>query len=136
MKDSVTYINRYRDNIQFEILDKSTIKMTGYGQYFRYGFPNNYKAAYNAFLNGQLVHGVPFMSEEDFKKQIHEHPELKRYLRLVTSDMSIIDMVDPSGGPYLCSGFDMKMFFTRKRKPLIIKEFEMQPDCILIKLER
>jgi hypothetical protein len=49
----------------------------------------------------------------EFKKKVHEWDEEakdyvmgSRFISLVTSDMSKIDMVDPSGGPYICTGME------------------------------
>ena len=127
-----TYTNRYRDAIVFERTDDNTVVMTG-GQHFRYGWPNKYDRAYRAYMEvvkkleepdyNLLVEDVnanalrPF-TEAEFEEAMQGHlydyedkkanPTLKSLWRHVYSDTDTIDMVDPSGGPYIKSGYDLK----------------------------
>jgi hypothetical protein len=132
MPTEVTYSNRYKDQIKFELVDSTTIKITGYSPYYRMGWPNVYDKAYEAYVadNGQI-------DIEEFKKIVHDYKneKMRTYSQLVYSDQNTIDMWDPSGGPYLAAGQDMREFFRDSTKPLIIKEFKTDKDCVLIKLE-
>ncbi len=54
------------------------------------------------------------MSLEEFKKKVHEYNnETKEYVMgrelvsLIISDTTKIDMVDPPGGPYICTGMEL-----------------------------
>ena len=47
----------------------------------------------------------------------------KKYATLVYTDRSIIDMVDPSGGPYIHSDMDMGMF-DEQFNNMIVERFE------------
>ncbi len=44
-------------------------------------------------------------------------------------------MVDPSGGPYMHSGYDMGMF-DESFKGMIVKEFKSVPEGYLIIIEK
>jgi hypothetical protein len=79
----------------------------------------------------------------EFKKAVHEYdpetfkstPLNKQYAKLVYSDQSRIDMIDPSGGPYMHSSYDMGMF-DESFKGMIIKEFKSVPEGYLIVIEK
>lgn len=137
MSTEVAYSNRYKDQIKFEIIDDKTIKVTGYSPYYRMGWPNVYDKAYEAFVAEHAEHGMELVEFEEFKKVVHDYKneKMRPYSQLVYSDQNTIDMWDPSGGPYLHSGQDMREFFRDSSKPLIIKEFKTDEDCVLIKLE-
>ncbi len=53
------------------------------------------------------------MPLEEFKKKVHEYDYetqdwiMKDFIKLVTSDKTKIDMVDPPGGPYICTGMEL-----------------------------
>ena len=109
----VEYRNRYGDIYIFTKQEDGNVLWEGEFKYCRFGFPNVYKEAYQQYRkDGGDMH------IEDFKKEVHhydnvtfEHSEIsKKYRSLVYSDMDTIDMVDPSGGPYISSGMDMGMF--------------------------
>jgi hypothetical protein len=126
-----TYYNRHRDAIVFERIDDNTITMTG-GKWMRFGWPNKYDVAYAHYLKevdklqepdyDLLVEDItnnelrPY-TEAEFEKamqgNLHDYeerkaiPALKWLWKHVYSDRSTYDMVDPSGGPYLCTGMDL-----------------------------
>ncbi len=111
-----TYVNRYRDQIVFE-QEGDTITMSGYNpEYCRYGFPNIYTGAYEAYCD--VVYEVPDgqpMSLEKFKEVVHEWRDGKNWIMklfgpLITSDTETVNMFDPSGGPYITTGMDMSHF--------------------------
>jgi hypothetical protein len=143
MLEEVTYSNRYKDQIRFEFIADKTIKVTGYSPYYRMGWPNVYEPAYEAFVAEHAEHGMELVEFEEFKKIVHEYKDeelrlkMRPYAELVVSNQDVIDMFDPSGGPYLHAGQDMREFFYEFKfpNPLIIKEFKTDKDCVLIKLE-
>ena len=127
-----TYTNRYRDAIVFERTNDNTVVMTG-GQYFRYGWPNKYDKAYEAYMEvvekleepdyNLLVEDVEAntirsFTETEFVVAMENNlydtetakvnPTIKALWKHVYSDKDTIDMVDPSGGPYIKSGYDLK----------------------------
>jgi len=105
------YKNRYGDVYTFEQLENGNIQWSGNFEYCRFGMPNDYSLAWKVF---QEDYGG--MSYEDFKKNVHTYDEKKEQyvfpdlLPLITSKKDIINMVDPSGGPYISEGMDMKLF--------------------------
>ena len=110
------YTNRYGDKIVFE-QNEDMIVMSGYNPEFcRYGFPNVYTEAYNAYCD--VVYETPDnkpITLEKFKEVVHQWREGKNWIYklfgpLVTSDKNTIDMFDPSGGPYISVGLDMSKF--------------------------
>jgi hypothetical protein len=131
--NKTTYPNRYGDLIQFEHIDNKVI-MTG-GSWFRYGWPNVYDKAYEAFVNEYAEHGIELMDFETFKNEVHnsnnkeQYQKMRSYAELVYSDRDTIDMVDPSGGPYISLGDNLKDFFMRmdhNYQDLIITKIEME----------
>jgi len=107
-KKEFEYINRYNDKYIFTRVDENTIKWEGDFKYCRIGWPNNYQAAYEKYLE---LGGES--SLEDFKKEVHEYdketfiPKMSSEItNLITSDTSKLNMVDPSGGPYIGVGME------------------------------
>jgi len=128
-----TYQNRYGDNIIFEKLDNKTIKMSGYKpEWVRCGYPNVYDDAYAAYCKDIEEP----MSLEQFKDKIHnsKFELLKKYQSLVYSDTSTYNMVDPSGGPYVAVGGNLKYYFEAK-KDMIIESIDVKSDYALLGLE-
>jgi len=123
----IEYTNRYNDKFSFEELDNGNILWSGSFEYCRFGWPNDYSEAWKKF---QEDYGG--LSFEDFKENVHAYDEEKRahvfpeLVKLVKSDTSRIDMVDPSGGPYITEGMDMKFinkaFYGKKVKELVQRE--------------
>jgi hypothetical protein len=102
-----TYKNRYGETYTFT-LTEGGIFWSGSFSYTRYAWPNDYTASYNAYL--QQGGTMPL---NEFKKKVHEWDDKKKeyvmgreLVSLITSDTSRIDMVDPSGGPYICTGME------------------------------
>lgn len=102
-----TYINRYNDEYVFTLQEDGNILWEGPFKYCRYGWPNDYSEAWKKF---QEDYGG--LSFEDFKTNVHAYDDEKReyvfpeLVKLVKSDNSRINMVDPSGGPYLHEGME------------------------------
>jgi len=93
-----TIRNRYGNEFTFTLLEDGNIQWSGNFEYSRIGYPNDYPSAYQEYVtNGKLV-----------KKQ-----------------KDLINMVDPSGGPYLTEGMELmgktiKEFKSNEKGYLII----------------
>jgi len=106
----VTYKNRYKDIYTFTLLEDKNVLWEGDFKYCRFSFPNVYKEAYQQYRkDGGDMH------IENFKKEIHKYDDVtferseiaQKYRSLVYSDMNTIDMVDPSGGPFMTSHMNL-----------------------------
>jgi len=136
MKRKIEYKNRYGDIITFEYKAPNKVIMTG-GEYCRWGFPNDYTWAYKMYCDSVGLRVEKIMSLQEFKEQVHmdrydspigwKNP-LEPFQKYVKSDTSIIDMCDPSGGPYLHAGHDMNSFGFGRHKPMIIDQFLFNED--------
>ena len=117
------YKNRYGDVFTFKQLENGNIQWSGNFEYCRFGMPNDYSLAWEVF---QEEYGG--MSYEDFKKNVHAYDEEKRQhvfpdlIPLISSKKDIINMVDPSGGPYITEGMDLGLF-ARELKGKTVVEF-------------
>ena len=60
---------------------------------------------------------------------------MRPYAELVYSDKDTIDMVDPSGGPYLSRGMNLKEFLGRDYEDLIIKSIKIGKNNIKFKIK-
>jgi hypothetical protein len=127
-----SYKNRYDDVYTFEKTDDGNIMMKGDFKWLRFGYPNEYSKAYEEYLKDNKNHKY-CMDLKTFKEKVHDYDKkagqlvYEKYARLVESRADIINMLDPSGGPYMCQGMDMgtigKEFMGMK-----IKEFKPHPD--------
>ena len=111
------YTNRYNDVFTFEYNDKGNIQWSGNFNHSRFGMANVYDDAYNEYKKDGGT-----LSMKEFIKEVHESiydedgnyvsPSSigQAYSELVYSDWNTITMVDPSGGPYISLGMDMKLF--------------------------
>ena len=102
----------------------------------RFGYPNVYDDAYSAYCYDEKNP----MDLEKFKKKIHEWKEgkknpLKKYEKLVYSDLDNYDMVDPSGGPYLSVGMNVGTYFESKKK-MIIESIEPKGETIILNIKK
>jgi len=141
MKNKVEYTNRYNDVFTFSKTDDGDILFEGEFKWMRCSWPNVYDDAYNAYCAD--VDTDERMTLGEFKEAVHEYdketfestPLSKKYRGLVYSDQSIIDMIDPSGGPYMHAGYDMGMF-DESFKGMIAEEFKPVPEGYLIKIKK
>jgi hypothetical protein len=109
------YKNRYGDVFTFTKDENNDILWEGNFEYCRYGMPNDYTMAYEAYLkdNEGKQH---LMTLNQFKDAVHHYDdetlkyEYPEYLKLVASLKNEIDMVDPSGGPYITRGMSLGSF--------------------------
>tara|TARA_B110000037_G_scaffold125309_1_gene142807 strand:+ start:1809 stop:2282 length:474 start_codon:yes stop_codon:yes gene_type:complete len=125
----VEYENRYGDVFTFTKLENGNVLWEGTFEHIRIGFPNVYKKAYQQFLKdgGEL-------NQYDFEEKVHEQlydeegnwikagPITEKYSKLVYSDHDNINMVDPSGGPYIKAHSDLGTF-GKELKGLCVRSF-------------
>ena len=113
------------------MLEDGNIQWDGKFEYVRVGFPNDYTESYKAYTN---LGGL--MGFKEFKEEVHRsiYDENDKYVgpcdiarvygKLVKSKKDVINMVDPSGGPYLSEGMEIM--------GKTIKEFKSNKDGYLI----
>lgn len=107
------YTNRYGDKYEFSLMPNGNIMWTGKFKWCRSSWPNVYDDAYRRY---QADGGTESMLV--FTKLVHEYDDeketytetAKKYGQYVYSDRNTIDMVDPSGGPYIARGNNMEHF--------------------------
>ena len=117
------YKNRYGDVFTFTKDENNDILWEGNFEWCRFGMPNDYTRAYKKYCKdvGDLL------TMEEFKKAVHKYDDVKReyilgdYIKLVTSLKNEIDMVDPSGGPYITRGMSLGSFGFNDYK---VKDFQ------------
>ena len=151
-----TYYNRHRDAIEFELRDENTVTMKG-GKWMRYGWPNNYDRAYVAYrqkvttleepdydllVEDILENGLRPFTKAEFVEamqgNLHDYeekkavPALKELWKHVYSDTSTYDMVDPSGGPYLCTGMDLGELIGFPQS-FVIEHISIQDEQVIFK---
>lgn len=103
------YKNRYGDVFTFTKDENHDILWDGNFEYCRTGMPNDYTDAYAAYCNDEENP----MSLERFQNAVHNYDDetlvydYPEYIKLVKSLENEIDMVDPSGGPYLSRGMSL-----------------------------
>lgn len=141
------YYNRYKDKITFDHKGK-TVTMSGYSPYFRYSWPNKYDVAYDKYLESAVVDakllGTQMLTQEEFEKALyidkgddsnwHKNALYQLFGKYIYSDKDTIDMVDPSGGPYLTVGTNLKSFFEKDYENLIIESIEIGKSKIKFKV--
>ena len=103
--------NRYGDEFTLTLQEDGTILWEGNFEYCRFGHPNDYTKAFFEYTR-DTGGGI---SLEQFRDLVYAYDDVKdsyvledrKYAELITSNTAIINMVDPSGGPYLTA--DMKV---------------------------
>jgi len=124
------YTNRYGDVYTFTKQENGDILWEGTFEHCRFGWPNVYKEAYQQYRKDCSDLQIGYMHIDEFKKAVHEYdnekseytPLAKQYGPLVYSDTKTINMVDPSGGPYITGGMDMK-YISDEFKGRIVRSF-------------
>ena len=130
------YTNRYGDVYTFTKQEDGDVLWEGDFKYLRIGYPNVYKRAYQQYCKDVGSSGGHPMHIEDFKEQVHEMmyndnneyigpgPICAMYGHLVYSDTANVNMVDPSGGPYLSTHTNLgERFDSEELKGLCISGF-------------
>ena len=106
--------NRYGDKFTFTPQEDGTILWEGNFEYIRVGFPNDYTDAYQAYTTNDGV-----MELNEFKEEVHRQIydennkwvgpcDIGRVYGPMVKSKDEINMVDPSGGPYLTEGMVIK----------------------------
>ena len=124
------YTNRYGDVYTFTKQENGDILWEGTFEHCRFGWPNVYKEAYQQYRKDCSDLQIGYMHIDEFKKAVHEYdnekseytPLAKQYGPLVYSDTKSICMVDPSGGPYITEGMDMK-YISEEFKGRVVRSF-------------
>ena len=129
--------NRYNDIFTFSKTDDGNILWEGEFKHCRFGWPNVYTEAYEAYLadtdtDEQMTMGEFKIAVHEYDKEKFEYTPLsKKYQKLVYSDTNKIDMVDPSGGPYMTSGMNMN-YIDDEFDGMIIEQFKPVEEGYLI----
>ena len=131
--------NRYGDKFTFTPQEDGTILWEGNFKYCRFGCPNDYTQAFFEYTR-DTGGGI---SLEQFKELVHAYDDEKKsyvledrkYGELVTSNTAIINVVDPSGGPYLCSGMAVESI-SEELTDMEIERFEPVPQGYKIYLKK
>jgi hypothetical protein len=122
--EAQTYKNRYGDEFKFTRDENHDILWEGNFDFCRIGMPNDYTRAYEEYCS-EVQTPMPL---EEFKKAVHEYdPDIKeyrlgyKYVSMVDTLTDEIDMIDPSGGPYITRGMPMDSFGF---KNYVVKDFK------------
>ena len=131
------YTNRYGDVYTFTKQEDGSVLWEGDFSYCRFGWPNVYKPAYQQYCKDVAHKDEPPMNIEEFIDKVHDTiyndnheyvgpgPIKEKYAHLVFSDTNVIDMVDPSGGPFLKTHVNLYQALNEdKLKGLYIKSFK------------
>jgi len=116
------YKNRYGDVFTFTRDENHDIIWEGNFEYCRFGMPNDYIKAYNEY-----VHDGGELNFNDFKAEVHKYDDEThqyvhdKYIKMVVSLKNEIDMIDPSGGPYISRGMSLGSFGF---KDYVVKDFK------------
>jgi len=142
-----TYHNRTGNNIVFEKLDENSIKMSGYNSdWIRFSIDEkDLTEAYSQYLKD-----VSEMLEEpdtdilfediekntlrgftpsEFKSTIY-HNSFSKYRQYIR-----YNMFDPSGGPYITVGTNIKWYFEQKEPDMIVESISIKEDHVILKIK-
>ena len=155
MDKQTTYLNRYRDKIVFTH-EGDTVVMTGYNpEWLGCSYENDYDEAYLSYINDlggvfdpidflpycyKEGKKIPVIPKAQFIRYLFEYDsELKEYkcpkkYRVLVKTTSIINNVDPSGGPYISVGDNLNEFFNDGVKR-VIESIEIQPGKTVFKIK-
>lgn len=137
------YKNRYGDIYTFELDENKNIVWKGDFKWCRYGWPNVYKEAYESYCKDASLEGETPMHIEEFKKEVHHYVYdhegkyvgpgeiANKYATAIYSDTKTINMVDPSGGPYMTSDMELD-WLGEEFNELSIRKFEPTEEGYLI----
>lgn len=125
----VNYKNRYGDVFTFTKDETGNVLWEGDFSYCRIGVPNNYTVAYEAYCVDCGKSSIDPISLEEFKEKVHEWDDAghtytefsKKWGELVYSEVDKIEMVDPSGGPYVCVGMPSESVYPSIKGKKIIE---------------
>ena len=139
--NKIKYTNRYNDVFTFTKTEDGNILFEGEFKWMRCSWPNVYDRAYEAYCMD--IDDDQVMTLGEFKVAVHDYdketfkstPLAEKYALLIYSNKDVIDMIDPSGGPYLAAGQDMGGF-SRSFNKMIIEEFKSVPEGYLIIIKK
>jgi hypothetical protein len=124
MGSKIQYTNRYGDTFTFTEDKDGNVLWEGSFEYIRYGFPNDYTQALFEYIK-DTGGGI---SLSQFKELVHAYDEEKeeyvidrKYRELITSNTAVVNMVDPSGGPFIVEGMDMGLFSAVFKKKRVVR---------------
>ena len=129
------YENRYGDVYTFTKQENGDVLWEGEFKYCRFGWPNDYKRAYEAYCKDVGSQGEHPMHIESFKEEVHAsvYDENDRWVSRseigakygdLLNQADYINMVDPSGGPYLSEHTNLgERFDSEELKGLCISSF-------------
>jgi hypothetical protein len=132
------YKNRYGDIFTFTLQDDGNVLWEGNFKYCRIGMPNDYTKAWDQYVIDNY-HLQDLLTREQFEKEVHRYDDethqyvYDKYVRMVESLKDKIDMIDPSGGPYISVGMSLSPFGF---KDLKVKDFETKENGYLIITEK
>ena len=132
------YKNRYGDIFTFTLQDDGNVLWEGNFEYCRIGMPNDYTRAYKEYIDDNC-NSDHCMSLNQFKEEVHRYDDethqyvYDRYNRMVESIKDEIDMIDPSGGPYISVGMPLSSFGF---KDLKVKDLKWCEEGYIIKTEK
>jgi hypothetical protein len=132
------YVNRYGDIFAFTMQPDGNILWEGNFEYCRFGLPNDYTKAYKEYIDDNC-NSDHCMSLKQFKEEVHGYDDethqyvYDKYVRMVESIKDKIDMIDPSGGPYISVGMPLSSFGF---EDLIVKDFAVKEKGYLIITEK
>ena len=133
------YTNRYGDIFSFQLQEDNSIMWKGNFEYCRLGSPNDYRLAYQNYCKDSSELGIRPIHISTFKEKVHEYstetssytPLAKRYGPMVKSITNKINMVDPSGGPYITLGMQMSQI-DESFAGLIVQSIDSVEDGFMI----
>ena len=120
------YKNRYGDVFTFTRDDHHDILWEGNFDFCRIGMPNDYTRAYKAYLKDNAGK-QSLMTLNQFKNAVHDYDDetltydYPKYVKMVDTLENEIDMVDPSGGPYITRGMSLSNLGF---KDYVVKDFQ------------
>jgi len=132
------YKNRYGDIFTFTLQDDGNVLWEGNFEYCRFGMPNDYTRAYKEYIDDNC-NSDHCMSLNQFKEEVHRYDDethqyvYDKYVRMVESIKDKIDMIDPSGGPYISVGMPLSSFGF---KDLKVKDLKWCEEGYIIKTEK
>jgi hypothetical protein len=127
--NEITIKNRYNDQYTFTLDEEDNILWKGPFKHCRFSWPNDYTEAYNKYVEDNCD-SSELMTLGEFKSAIHERDEhgytdfAEKYMIYIRPDRSNINMVDPSGGPYISVGMDMG-YIDEEFNGMIVKGFKV-----------
>ncbi len=123
------YSNRYNDEITFTHVGDE-VAMEG-GSWFRWGLSNDYSKAYEAYVADGGTEPINVFENlvHQYDEEAKSYTELAKKYQLLVFSSDTISMVDPSGGPYISLGMNLKQFWPKgKYQDLIVESIKFAPQ--------